>query len=227
MVDIYNNKKFLKISLYNIKIWRFDNYKDGYTLFSHGDIIDAPSAMKYYILIIGLIFIFINGNAQKKKKQKSGEINLVTYSFLRPKAEDLIRAGVERPENVETVEQAIDEQMQMRGFEFTESENPDILISYFAKAVAKQNATTVGVSMGGASYSGRSAVGYSVGTSKTTIHAYREGTLIVDLVDNKKMEVFWSGSAKEKIQPADGLEKIYSIVEKVFRKFKFQAKTDL
>jgi len=180
--------------------------------------------MKYYVLIIGLLLVFSSGNAQKKnKKKKTGEINLVTYQYLRPKAEDLIKAGVERPENVEIVEQAIDEQMQMRGFEFQEGENPDILISYFAKAVNKQNATTVGVSMGGASYSGRSAVGYSVGTSRTTINAYREGTLIVDLVDTNNMSVFWSGSAKENFKPGDGLEKIYNVVEKVFRKFKYQA----
>jgi len=170
--------------------------------------------------------IFGPANAQKKnRKKKTGEIDLVSYQYLRPKAEDLIKAGIERPENVEIVEQAIDEQMQMRGFEFHEGENPDILISYFAKAVPKQNATTVGVSMGGANYSGRSAVGYSVGTSRTTINAYKEGTLIIDVVETKNMSVFWSGTAKENFKPGDGLKKIYSVVEKAFRKFKYQAKS--
>jgi len=57
----------------------------------------------------------------------------------------------------------------------------------------------------------------------SNIYSYKEGTLIIDLMDNKTKNLMWRGWAvrdiKESYSPKEVEELIEEVVSKIFRKF--------
>jgi hypothetical protein len=87
---------------------------------------------------------------------------------------------------------AMDEQMQQRGY--TKADNPDLMINFFVAREQKIKATQ-SPSMSGGYYGYRSGYYGAYGGYDTTVTQYTQGTLNIDLVDNKTRTLVWEGIA--------------------------------
>jgi len=90
---------------------------------------------------------------------------------------------------------AVETELLAKGF--TKSENPDILVNIFTKSEKKVDVSNnyyggYGYGYGRYSYHGWYPWYYGPDFG-TTVSQYTEGTLFVDLVDNKKKELAWQG----------------------------------
>lgn len=96
---------------------------------------------------------------------------------------------------------AVEEELKLKGF--TKSETPDVLVNIALKTETKQTATATntggyyGYGYGGYRY------GYGGGFSTTTINydTYQEGTLFVEMIDPKKLELVWQGRGNGTLNP--------------------------
>jgi hypothetical protein len=113
--------------------------------------------------------------------------------------------------NDKRIKAAVNDQMTKRGYQLT-SENPD-LIAHYHIIVEDQSILT-------------EPYGYRYGQywlrMQTNVYTYKEGTLIIDLMDKKTNNLIWRGwavSAVDGVNPkkVDGL--IKTAVTRIFKKF--------
>ena len=147
-----------------------------------------------------------------------------TFNFIRPDPEELRKAGVEHPEHVDIFESAIEERMVLKGYKRV-LRDPDLRISYFVKVKNLQKANTTSVSVGTGSYGYGGGGSVSVGASHTNYIDYKEGTVIIDLIDAKKDLLVWEGIGDETYDPRKDnvADKVYKVVDRIFYSYKFQA----
>lgn len=114
--------------------------------------------------------------------------------------------------NDKRIKAAVQEQMTLRGYKLT-SEAPDLILHYHI-IVDNQSVVTT------------EPYGYRYGPywmrMNTNVYSYREGTLILDLMDKKTQNLIWRGWAVTEIngidpEKVDGL--IKTAVFKIFKKF--------
>ena len=89
--------------------------------------------------------------------------------------------------------EAMDLQMQQRGY--TKADNPDLLINFFVAREEKIKATQTPTMVGGGYYGYRSGYYGAYSGYDTTVTQYTQGTLNIDLVDNKTRTLVWEGIA--------------------------------
>ncbi|MEP7165702.1 MAG: DUF4136 domain-containing protein [Ferruginibacter sp.] len=114
--------------------------------------------------------------------------------------------------NDQRIKRAVDKQMQARNYS-TASKNEGLQIHYHIIVENKTNVITEPV---GAQYRP-----YSSG-SRTTTYQYREGTLIIDLMDTKTNTLIWRGWATDVITNSvkkDPEAAIQNAVAKIFEVF--------
>ena len=113
------------------------------------------------------------------------------------------------PINQQRIERAIQFEMANLGYEV--AQEPDMIIAYFVK---EKNIREVNHYY--RSYYGR--WGFPVWVD---VNEYKEGTLIIDLINRENKQVVWHGAAKGSIY--DGMsnieEKINEVVEELFEQF--------
>ena len=137
--------------------------------------------------------------------------------------------------NRNRVRKAIYEQMRLRNYE--ESNDPDLVVNIYVKVEEKTRATTTYHRpyfpyYGWYWYYGHWRYYQYWGPGwvypETTITEYKEGTLIVDLVDTQKEQLVWHGVAtgtmQENVKDLEG--KIYDVVRKMFDKYPYVAGND-
>lgn len=114
--------------------------------------------------------------------------------------------------NDKRIKSAVQEQMVMRGYQLT-SENPELILHYHIIVDDRSVVST-------------EPYGYHYGPYwmrlQTNVYSYREGTLILDLMDSKTNNLIWRGwavSAIDEIDPekVDGL--IQKAVSRIFKKY--------
>lgn len=132
--------------------------------------------------------------------------NYKTYELLKHEAE--FAYGV-NPKNIQLIEQAIQREMLANGFKM--DENPDLLVAYFVREKLIQEANY--------SYQGYyKKWGIPLWAD---VNEYKEGMLIIDLIDRGTKQVVWHGVAKEKvpdnIKDAEG--KINELVQAMIEQF--------
>lgn len=94
---------------------------------------------------------------------------------------------------------AIDSSMQQRGKLEAAEQQADVLVSYFVvtKDKIKVNSTYSGGYYGGYYRGSHGGSGYGAGVSNVSVRDYVEGTLVLDIIDNKtKLSVFRSTLTK-------------------------------
>lgn len=147
-----------------------------------------------------------------------------TFNFKVPKEKNDTYPAIINPINQRRIENAIKEEMDVRGY--TLSDKPDLWITYYVKVQNKVNyqTTTYGPSYYGPYYYGW-YYGYS--PSWTTVDAihYKEGTLVIDLVDAKANKLAWYGIGTGTLaeNPERIEQKINEAVSKIFNKYPFLA----
>lgn len=164
------------------------------------------------------------GNAAFDYDKEAPFETYFTFNFITPDPEQLRKAGVEHPEHVDIFESAIEEQMALKGYKRV-LRDPDLRISYFVKVKNLQKANTTGVSVGTGSYGYGGGGSVSVGTSHTNYIDYKEGTVIIDLIDAERNLLVWEGIGDETYNPRKDnvADKVYKVVDRIFYSYQFQA----
>ena len=115
--------------------------------------------------------------------------------------------------NDKRIKAAVQNQLTKRGYKLT-AETPDLILHYHI--IVKGQSVVV-----------TEPFGYSYGPywtrTNTNIYSYKEGTLILDLMDNKTNHLMWRGWAvtdvKESYSPKEVEALINQVVSKIFREF--------
>lgn len=115
--------------------------------------------------------------------------------------------------NDKRIKAAVQQQLSKRGYKHT-AESPDLIMHYHI--IVKDQSAVV-----------TEPFGYSYGPywsrMNTNVYMYKEGTLILDLMDSKTNNLIWRGWAvtdvKDSYSPKEIEEIIQKVVSKIFRKF--------
>lgn len=88
------------------------------------------------------------------------------------------------------IESAIDEELTKKGLERVEPlQQPDLLVHYWVGVKDKQRIESTGPPAG--PYGWRGGYGWGAGYGGVMTYDYKEGTLLVDLVEPAKKELMW------------------------------------
>lgn len=93
------------------------------------------------------------------------------------------------------LEHMVTQQLTMKGLQQVNLEqHPDLLVHYWVGVVEKQRVETTGPAAGAGAWRG----GY--GYRNVTTYEYKEGTLVVDLVEAGKKELVWRATVVETLR---------------------------
>jgi hypothetical protein len=90
----------------------------------------------------------------------------------------------------QNIRRAVAAQMQRRGY--TQSDAPDLLLSYETASADKIENNPVRIGIGVGSWGGH--VGGSVGVGSPSVRNYTEGTLVIHAIDARRNAEVWQGS---------------------------------
>lgn len=115
--------------------------------------------------------------------------------------------------NDKRIKMAVQEQLSNRGYKYA-VESPDLILHYHI--IVKDQSTVI-----------TEPFGYSYGPywnrMNTNVYTYKEGTLILDLMDRKTNNLIWRGWAvtdvKELYSPKEVEDIINKVVSKIFKDF--------
>lgn len=89
---------------------------------------------------------------------------------------------------------AVAKELQAKGYAQETMADPDFLVAYYPVYRTRRYRTATHVGFGG--FGWRRPWGYGVGTTFSQEHQYREGTIIVEIVDFKSNQLVWQGAAE-------------------------------
>ena len=112
-------------------------------------------------------------------------------------------------------------ELQAKGFAREEVADPDFLVACYPVYRQRRYRTTTHVGFGGGGW--YRPWGYRVGTSFSQVHQYREGSLIIEIVDAKTNQLVWQGSDEGVLTGLDDPERandaVASAVKDTLAKF--------
>jgi hypothetical protein len=102
------------------------------------------------------------------------------------------------------VQGAVDAEMAKKGLEKIDAGHPDILVAYY---FTSRNRTDV-------------THHYGYWYPHTSVYHYKEGTLIIDIVDREEKQLIWRGWASGTLEKRENIHKQISYsVEKLLRRY--------
>jgi hypothetical protein len=109
------------------------------------------------------------------------------------------------------IKNAADAELGAKGFVKAMGDEPDFLVAFHIGAQNKVDVTHYGYRYGPRGrWWGR----------HTEVHRYKEGTLILDIVDASSKQLIWRGSARDAVhRPQDLDEKLIEAVQKILEEF--------
>lgn len=123
------------------------------------------------------------------------------------------------------VRAAVQGVLEAKGFKQETVAEPDFLVTYYPIYQKRRYRTTTTVG-GGYGYGwGWRHWGYGVGTrfSTSQVHQYREGTIVLEIVDSKSNQLVWQGSAEGALtglaNPEDADEQVNKAVRDMLATF--------
>ncbi|MBS1767263.1 MAG: DUF4136 domain-containing protein [Acidobacteria bacterium] len=115
---------------------------------------------------------------------------------------------------------AVAAELQTKGFSREEAADPDFLVACYPIFRTRHYRTTTHVGFGGGWYR---PWGYRVGTSFSQVHPYREGSLVIEIVDARTNQLVWQGSDEGVLTGLDDPERandaVASAVKETLAKF--------
>jgi Domain of unknown function (DUF4136) len=114
------------------------------------------------------------------------------------------------------LEEAVSREMASRGY--TRSESPDLLINFNVATKDKIESRGPAVGAGFGHFGWRHGYGFGVGFPYNDIYNYTEGSLTVDVVDRRRNELIWSGTAVGRLskkamnQPQPAIEQAVDLI---------------
>lgn len=98
---------------------------------------------------------------------------------------------------VERIERAVDDQLQLKGMQKVAAGKEQVQVRVYLVIEDKLDVQTWNASYGYHRYN--DPWGWGMGT-ETTVHQYKQGTLIVDLVNAQTGRLFWRGTAESRLR---------------------------
>jgi hypothetical protein len=117
------------------------------------------------------------------------------------------------------VQAAVIQQLKAQGFAEAAGAEPDFLVTYYPIYKDRRYRTSTQV---GGGWRGRH-FGYGVGTRFSEVRHYKEGTLVVEIVDGKRNELVWQSAAVGALSnlgdPEEAQEQVAKAVADMLAKF--------
>ena len=117
------------------------------------------------------------------------------------------------------VQAAVEKELQVKGFRLETKADPDFLVTYYPVVQERKVRTNVraGVGWGYRPVYGR------VGVSTSQVRKYKEGTIVIEIVDFKSNQMIWQGAAVGALtglnKPEDADEAVPRAVRDILAKF--------
>jgi len=117
------------------------------------------------------------------------------------------------------VRAAVEKELQAKGFAMETKADPDFLVTYYPVVHERRYRTTthLGWGWGYRPFYGR------VGSSVSEVHSYKEGTIVIEIVDFKSNQMIWQGAAAGALtglnNPEDADEVVPRAVRDILAKF--------
>jgi len=89
------------------------------------------------------------------------------------------------------VRAAVEKELQARGFAMETQADPDFLVTYYPVIQNRKVRTSVRVGWGW----GYRPVYGGVSTTSSQVHHYKEGTIVIEIVDFRTNQLVWQGAA--------------------------------
>ena len=136
--------------------------------------------------------------------------SLEAFAWLPPAK----NAKKKRPLLTKRVETATNDELSAKGYRI-DTQNPDFVIAMHSGTQDKVEVTRYG-------YAYPRRWGYWGGRT-VSVHRYKEGTIILDIIDAQSKELIWRGSATGKVNryssPEERDEAVAKAVAKILKKF--------
>ena len=134
-----------------------------------------------------------------------------TFDWIKQKPKVPLRRQIDATLLDKRIRNAVETELEARGYRRAVGTKPDLLVAYHIGAKNKVDVTTHGYHYG--------PRGRWVGRH-VEVHRYKEGTLILDLVDAGMQQLVWRGTAVGAVyNPADMEARILEAVRKIFEEF--------
>ena len=158
----------------------------------------------------------------------------VSQDFSRYKTFDLYAPGrhagnAKSPEDSlmdKRIRASVAAELQTKGFAREEVADPDFLVACYPVYRKRRYRTTTRVGFGGGGW--YRPWGYRVGTSFSQVHEYKQGSLIIEIVDARTNQLVWQGTDEGVLTGLDDPEKandaVASAVKDTLAKFPPQRK---
>ncbi len=133
------------------------------------------------------------------------------------------RKADEHPLLDKRVRAAVEQQLQAKGYRRETTADPDFLIAYYP--VYRTRRVRTGTSVGFGGWGWRRPWGYGVGTrfSTSEVHSYKEGTIVLEIVDFKSNQLVWQASAEGALtrldDPQEAQEQVNRAVKDLLDRF--------
>jgi len=117
------------------------------------------------------------------------------------------------------VRTAVEEGLSAKGYDYIDSENPDFFVSYHLTVEQKISSSNVsgGISVGRGSYGSYGGIGVGVG-SGSTVRAYDQGTLLIDVTEAASGQLVWRGVGTQIVSEHSSPEKTTEMVNETVTK---------
>ncbi len=113
------------------------------------------------------------------------------------------------------VRASVEKELQAKGFTMETKADPDFLVTYYPVVHERKVRTTTHVGMGGG-WGFRPFYG-RVGVSSSQVHHYKEGTIVIEIVDFKSNQLIWQGAAAGALTGLENPEDANEVVPKAVR----------
>jgi hypothetical protein len=171
---------------------------------------------RFYNRIIGIIFAFsisCSSIAVKTDFDPDANFNnLKSYQWFGTKGDIINYEVVSDPVVEKHVRQAVDDVMKSKGFQKSTAGVIDFYLTFRSGVKEKIDVKERGYSYGewqGGLY-GR----------EVYVEAYREGALVIEIIEAREKELIWQGWASGVVEDPDQVEKkIYQAVKKMLKNF--------
>ncbi len=117
------------------------------------------------------------------------------------------------------VRTALERELQAKGYRMETHADPDFLVTYYPVVRQRRYRTTthLGWGWGYRPFYGR------MGTSVSQVHTYKEGTIVIEIVDFKSNRMIWQGAAEGALtgldDPEQANEAVARAVHDILEKF--------
>jgi hypothetical protein len=164
-----------------------------------------------FIVLIGLIICCSTMRINIDYDQDINFLQYKTYRWIPYMPPVKPPRFIDRTLLEKRIKKTVDASLATKGYEKTTDGEPDFLIAFHIGTQNKVDVTHYGYRYGPRGrWWGHHA----------EVHRYKEGTLILDIVEAKTKQLVWRGSAVDAIhRPQDMDDKLIEAVEKILAKF--------